>query len=104
MKLGRLFVIALLAGTLGVLGCGDDETNGTGGTAGSGGTAGMGGNGGTGGAIDPNELCNIEACAIDSDIGRAAKAVCIDEINSCIAAGILTTEECIAFGTETCTV
>ncbi len=33
MKLSKLFVIALLAGTLGVLGCGDDDGNGNGGTA-----------------------------------------------------------------------
>ena len=48
MKLSRLLVIALLAGTLGVLGCGDDTTGpaGSGGTAGSGGSAGMGGSAG----------------------------------------------------------
>ncbi len=41
MKLSKLFVIALLAGTLGVLGCGDDET-GDGNTGGDGGTGGDG--------------------------------------------------------------
>lgn len=45
MKLSRIFVTALLAGTLAVLGCGDDG----GGTAGSGGTTGTGGTAGTGG-------------------------------------------------------
>jgi hypothetical protein len=32
MKLRKLFLVALLVGTLGVIGCGDDET--TGGTGG----------------------------------------------------------------------
>jgi hypothetical protein len=36
MKLSKLFMIALLAGTLGVIGCGDDAT-GTGNTNGGGG-------------------------------------------------------------------
>jgi hypothetical protein len=100
MKLANFFLMTVLVGTLGVLGCGDDPATGSGGSGGNG-TAGTGG---TGGTIDPNELCNIEACAVDSDPGRALKAVCIDEINSCIEAGIKTTDECIAFGTETCTV
>ena len=38
MKLSKLFMIALLAGTLGVFGCSDDETNGGGGTGGSSGS------------------------------------------------------------------
>jgi hypothetical protein len=54
--------------------------------------------------IDPHELCNIEACAVDSEVGRAAKAVCVDEINDCIATGELTEAQCITLGTETCTV
>ena len=39
MKLSRLFMIALLTGTLGVIGCGDDPapSNGTGGTPSNGG-------------------------------------------------------------------
>ena len=38
MKLSRLFMIALLVGTMGVVGCGDDETTdpGTGNTGGGG--------------------------------------------------------------------
>ena len=94
MKLSKLLMIALLAGTLGVLGCDSDSSN----PGGSGGTAGTGGTGG----VNPEELCDFEFCAQDSDLGRAAKAACIDEINDCIATGTLTTEECIAFGTETC--
>ncbi len=81
MKLSRLFVIALLAGTLGVLGCNDDG----------------GSNGG--GGVDPNELCNVEFCIDNATL----KQVCIDEINDCIATERGTTEQCVAFGTETCT-
>ena len=54
-------MIALLAGTLGVIGCGDDATNPAGsggsGTAGTGGTAGSGGTG---------EVC--DQCENQSDI------------------------------------
>jgi hypothetical protein len=32
------------------------------------------------------------------------KTICIDEINDCIATGTLATDECIALGTETCTI
>ena len=85
MKLHKFFLIALLAGSLVAIGCGDSGSS----------------NGGN--DIDPNELCNIEACAVDSDEGRALKAVCVDEISGCIILGQWTTEQCIAFGTETCT-
>jgi len=85
MKLHKFFLIALLAGSLVAIGCGDSGSS----------------NGGD--DIDPNELCNIEACAVDSEVGRAAKAVCVDEINDCIATGELTEAQCITLGTETCT-
>ena len=110
MKLANFFLMTVLVGTLGVLGCGDDTTNPAGsggsGTAGSGGsgTAGSGGSGTAGSGGSGNELCNIELCAEDTDLGRAAKAVCLEEIDSCITAGVRPEEECIAFGTETCTV
>lgn len=55
-KLMKLSVIALLTGTLALVGCGDDatETGGTGGSGATGGTGGTGGGtGGTGGMIDP---------------------------------------------------
>jgi hypothetical protein len=97
MKLSKLFMIALLAGTLALIGCGDDTT--TSDNGGNGGTTGTGGSSGT----DPDALCTIEACAVDSDVGRAAKAVCVKEINNCIAAGLLPTDDCIKAGTETCT-
>ena len=50
MKVGRIFLIAVMAGALGALGCGDDGGGGTAGSGGSG-TAGTGGSGtaGTGG-------------------------------------------------------
>jgi hypothetical protein len=83
MKLYKFYLIALLAGTLAATGCGDD-----------------GGSSNGGGGVDPNELCNVELC-IDN---ATFKQVCIDEINDCIDAGGRTTEECVAFGTETCTV
>jgi len=112
MKLANFFLMTMLVGTLGVLGCSDDTTNtaGTGGsgTAGSGGsgTAGSGGSGTAGsggsGAINPEELCNVQACAVDSDAGRLLKTACVNEINDCIALGMSTTEQCIAFGVETC--
>ena len=68
MKLSKLFVIALLAGTLGVLGC-DDETS-TGGSGGSG-TAGTGGRGpaGTGGGGTGRPVpdpCTGGSCAAPS--------------------------------------
>ena len=85
MKLHKFFLIALLAGSLVAIGCGDSGSS----------------NGGD--DIDPNELCNIEACAVDSEVGRTAKAVCVDEINDCIATGELTEAQCITLGTETCT-
>ena len=55
-NLMKLSVIALLAGTLALVGCGDDagDTGGTGATGATGGTGGgAGGMGGTGGAPDP---------------------------------------------------
>ena len=47
MKLSKLFFVALVSGTVAVLGCGDD-----GGSGGSGGTGGMGGGAGSGGGGD----------------------------------------------------
>ena len=112
MKLANFFLMTMLVGTLGVLGCGDDTTNpagsggsGTAGTGGSG-TAGTGGSGTAGsggsGAINPEELCHVQACAVDSDVGKGLKAACVNEINSCIETGLKTEAECIAFGVETC--
>jgi hypothetical protein len=85
MNVSRLFVIAMLVGTVGVFGCSDDE-NGTGGTGGGtggtgGGTGGTGG-GGTGGTDDAcvGPLCNQpapkEAC--NELIGECNTAVQLD--------------------------
>ena len=63
MKLSKLFVIALLAGTLGVFGC-DDGTTSNGGNGGSGGD----------GAAEPctGGLCETTDVKIDCDTARAA--------------------------------
>jgi hypothetical protein len=68
MNLSKLFVIALLAGTLGVIGCSDDEN---GGTAGTGGT-GTGGTGGSGTDACTGGLCDSADVKIDCDVARAA--------------------------------
>jgi hypothetical protein len=67
MKLSKLFMMALLAGTLGAFGCSDDETNG-GGSGGSG----TGGSGGS--TADPctGGLCDTADVKIDCDAARAA--------------------------------
>ena len=70
MKLSKLFVIALLAGTLGVFGCSDDPPSNGNGNGGSGGD----GNGGSGGtAVDP---CTSGDCAdSSSDVQATCNAV-----------------------------
>ena len=88
MKLSKLFMIALLAGTLALIGCGDDTTTSD--------------NGGNGGGVAPNVECNVGICAADTDVGRTAKAACVNEINDCLALGQSTEAQCIAFGVETC--
>ena len=100
MKLSNLFMIALLAGTLGVFGCDDDPQTGNGGsggggTAGSGGTGGSGGSGGTGGSTaDPctGGLCETADVKIDCD---AARATCKADVELA-----LTDAECDAMATE----
>ena len=92
MKLSRLFVIALLAGTLGVIGCSDDPpANGNGG---SGGTAGSGGTGGSTGEPCTGGLCDAQDVKIDCD---AALAVCKADAGGQIG---LTDAECDAQVTE----
>ena len=88
MKLANFFLMMVLVGTLGVLGC--DSDSGTGGTA------------GTGGSVDPN-LCNEELCAMDTDLGRAAKEVCLDEYDDCLS-GDGDPATCKVLAEETCTV
>jgi len=112
MKLSNLFMIALLAGTLGVFGCSSDpETgnggnggNGTAGTGGNGGgTAGTGGggeagNGGTGGDPFDSELCNREVC-VGNDTLRQE---CETELALCAAVPDLQQDECIIVALATC--
>ena len=103
MKLSRLFLIAFLAGTFGLLGCNDDSngTGGSGGTAGtggnggaagsggSGGTAGSGGSGGTAGTGGIDFGCE---CA-DSEV----VAECEDLVGACIASET-PEEKCVVAG------
>ncbi len=108
MKLSNLFMIALLAGTLGVLGCGDDDNGGTAGTGGSGtagtggsgtagtggsGTAGTGGSGtgGSGGIVDSATACGGADCQ-GEEVQRAA---CEREYNLCLEVNPKP-EECLA--------
>ena len=106
MKLSNLFMIALLAGTLGVFGCSDDPpANGNGGSGGEGtagtggsGTAGTGGSGtagtgGTGGGgIDLG--CDEGNCTAGSEAEMDCEALTA----ACIADEIANEEECIAAG------
>ena len=48
--------------------------------------------------------CNTEACLGDSDLAKAARAVCEDEYTDCVALGAKSEAECAAFATETCTI
>ena len=86
MKLSKICVIAVLAGTVAVVGCKDD-----GGTGGTGGTAGTGGTGGTGGGIDTG--CDQGRCVDDA---QATK--CDEEILACIAAEPANETACTVFG------
>jgi len=90
MKLANFFLMTVLVGTLGVLGCSDDTTNAAGsggsGTAGTGGsgTAGTGGSGtaGTGGS-DLTCMTAQEVCAnCDS---QGAIPACESAYDTCLA-------------------
>lgn len=68
MKLSKLFMTALLVGTLAVVGCGSDDGDDSGG----GNTNGGGG-----------EACNVGACATND----AFKAACVDIYEDCLDLG-----------------
>jgi hypothetical protein len=86
MNLSKLFVIALLAGTLGVFGCSEDDNGGTGGT-------GTGGTGGTGGSTtDP---CTGPLC--DAPEPKAFCVAIIEECNDTVEVD-LTPAECDVLG------
>ena len=65
----KLVLIGVLAGALGLVGCGDDATSG-GGNGGSGGTAGTGGTGGS----EPLEACSEGPLAETGQTGTGALA------------------------------
>jgi hypothetical protein len=67
MKLSKLFVIALLTGTLSVIGCGSDDSSSNGGNG--------NGNG------DPSGFCNENLCATSG----AAKTECEEGVALCLA-------------------
>ncbi len=62
----RLSVIALLTGTLGLVGCGDDETD-TGGNGGAGATGGTGGTGGGTGGTGGTAVCE-QTCGVGNEL------------------------------------
>jgi hypothetical protein len=88
MKLSRLFVIALLAGTLGVFGCSDDPPS-----NGNGGSGGSAGSGGTGGGDGADIGCDEGDCLTDT----ALQEQCEQLVTACIARDI-NEAECIAAG------
>jgi len=76
-RFGKLVLIGVLAGTLGLIGCGDDDNGGSagnGGNAGTGGTAGSGGDGGTGG--DDGVVCGEGESIDDSYMTGNGSVTC----------------------------
>jgi hypothetical protein len=83
MKLSKLFMIALLAGTLGVIGCGDDTTS---------------DNGGNGGDFNFDTACDRGVCLESA----AAKAQCEALVAACRTEPEVNQDECIILITEKC--
>lgn len=77
MKLSNLFLMAVMVGSLAVLGCGNDggSAAGSGGSAGSGGTAGDGGSSG-GNCANADEICADCASGTPTDDCRQDVALC----------------------------
>ena len=102
MKLSNLFMIALLAGTLGVFGCSDDETNGGGGSTGTAGTGGSGtaGTGGGGVMCDetPQAICDAR-CDVQDQIPD-----CVSFFDDCLVTdpSVNPCEKCTALALEKC--
>ena len=101
MKLANFFLMTVLVGTLGVLGCGDDDTNtagsggsGTAGTGGSG-TAGTGGSGEGGAGGGAASVC--AACDMADQI-----PLCETTYDACIIDDAGTPEDCAAAGLLRC--
>ncbi len=80
MGLKKLFLITVLAGAMSVLGCGDDETGGTGNTGGDGATGGAGATGGGGGTGGQSAS---ELCAACENQGEDDIALCEAFYNDC---------------------
>ena len=76
MKLSKLFLMTVLVGTLGVLGCNDDETTGTAGSGGSG-TAGTGGS--SGGNCDYGDCVDGST---EQDACETAVGICLSTLPS----------------------
>jgi len=81
MKLSKLFVIALLAGTLGVIGCGSDSTTSD-----------------NGGDFDFDTACDRGVCLEFP----AVKAECEELVAGCRTEPEANQDECIILITEKC--
>ena len=77
MGLNKLFVIGLLVGTLGLIGCGSDD-------GGGGGTTGTGGSNGGGGAAEVCSACD----------NQALRSACEGAYHVCIQDDAGTPEDC----------
>ena len=80
MKLWKFFLIALMAGSLAVSSCSEDETT------------------EPGSSNDPNVLCDRDLCA-END---ALKNECIERYNTCINVDEGSHDECIALALGVC--
>jgi hypothetical protein len=74
MKLSRLFMIALLVGTMGAIGCGD-----------------------SGGGANAGEACSGPRCANND----ALRVACESEFNDCVDRGV-NVEECVLGAEAAC--
>ena len=84
MKLSRLFVIALLVGTMGVIGCGSDSSSGD-------------GNGNGNGGGNAAEACSGPRCANND----ALRVLCETEFDQCVDTGV-NVGECVVVAEAAC--
>lgn len=102
-RFGKLVLIGVLAGTLGLIGCGSDDggsgggTAGSGGSAGSGGTAGDGGNGG-GGEGGTGGGGETAACGEGEEIDDSYTIA--EGVVSCDALGAITVPVIVRLGAK----
>jgi hypothetical protein len=97
MKLSKLFVIALLAGTLGVFGCSDDPETGNGG---SGGTAGSGGTGGMPECQAPEACDDGEECTADTCASGVCENTAVDDGTTCAESNECAVGQCASGACE----